>query len=198
LTRCAQACLRDLERLGPESSEGLSVETLVGQVVGLMAELIQVGRWRHWLLAWNPGVQERRGYTEPATENSSQVPAVHQSRPEAAAAPALLWTAPHLRRAIKPQQDPDHEAAIVSLCRAIEHVLTPWFDGEATLNYAALQHLTSLPGVVPASDSDPHSPAAAIPRALASDGSSDQERSMPAKASSRNRRKTHVPTRRTT
>lgn len=41
----------------------------------------------------------------------------------------------------KPAVDQAHEDAVVALCTAFEHILKPWFDGDARLNYAALREL---------------------------------------------------------
>jgi len=166
LTRCAQTCQRDVERERLESTTGLPAEMFVGQVLGLIAELIQVGRWRHWLLHWNPGVQERRGYTEPASLNPFAIRVIgprpiHPEEPPFPPGARPIKT----ESLAKPQTDAEHEAAIVSLCGAIEHLLAPWFDGEAKLNYAALYRLTALPGAMPEGYFDPYSPTAAIPSA---------------------------------
>ena len=168
LTRCALACRRDLERQPLGSLKGLPGEMFVGQLIGLVAELIQVGRWRQWLLAWKPGVQERRGYTEPASDNPFTFRSAG-ARERLTGEPPVPpgFRAIGFESAATPQVDEDHETAIVSLCRAIEHTLAPWFDDEARLNYAALYHLTSLPGVVPQTFTDPYSPAAAMPPSVA-------------------------------
>ena len=66
-------------------------------------------------------VERERGFTEPATQSP--------------------WTmAP-----AKPVDDAQHEEAVLALSRAFEHVLKPWFDGEARLLYRSVRDLVHLP-----------------------------------------------------
>jgi hypothetical protein len=196
-TRCAEACLRDLSRT-PHPSVELSVEMVVGQLVGLMAELIQIGRWRHWLLDWNPDVQERRGYSEPASDNpfGFSIVGYRDAGPDE---PPFLpgYRAAVIESQAKPQKDDDHETAIVSLCRAIEHVFTPWFEDQARLNYEALYRLTALPGAIPArTDIDPYVPAAAISGAVSETEHSAAHPTQRVKKVKSTRRKTALAKRR--
>jgi hypothetical protein len=184
-TLCTQACLRDLARAPLLARAGYSIESLVGQLIGLVAELVQVGRWRHWLLSWNPESQKRRGYTEPATDHSS----ADRLREFTEAHPGAQLPADLVADAFKapptPQHDENHEQAVVSLCRAIEHVLTPWFADEAKLNYDALYRLTALPAVVPVHRVDPYTPTAALPNATPRQKTTSKPTKSPAKRRTR-------------
>ena len=123
LTKVANACMRDLEDpvLSPADYPKLAPKQIVVQyVTGYASEFLQINEWRRHLIQWDPEEHERRGYTEPATENP--------------------WISSQ-----RPANDPEHEQAVLAFARAVEHVLEPWFRGEAHLNYRALRDIAHLP-----------------------------------------------------
>lgn len=123
LTKAASACERDLDdpTLSPPDLERLAPrQIIVAYVFQYLSELLQVGEWRNRLIEWDPAARERRGYSEPATEDP--------------------WT-PKQRVA----DDADHERAVLGLAHALEHTLAPWFGHSAGFNYRALRDLTHLP-----------------------------------------------------
>jgi hypothetical protein len=117
MTRIASALRRDQARQ-PKSVRRYPDVLLRETAMTLLAELVQVGEWRRRLLRWKPGEWERRGSAEP---------------------PIAGWAGSVELREVKPQRDPEHEAAILGLLRAVEHILTPWFDDKAYLNFAAVR-----------------------------------------------------------
>lgn len=131
-----------------------------GAILSAFSELMMVGEWRKRFIEWDSDEHQRRGYTEPATvrpwdEGDFRVTGTDEKG-------FLIWEAPAPRH----ERDPDHEAAILALIRAMEHVLGPWFDGTARLNYRAIRdfiHLPSHPFAVSNETSDPLSPLAILP-----------------------------------
>jgi len=85
-----------------------------------LLELLKVGEWRRMLIEWQPPRPERQGYREPLAQDLTVFD------------PA-------------PVNDPAHEEATLALVRAFEHILTPWFDGKAALDYARLRDLAVMP-----------------------------------------------------
>jgi hypothetical protein len=135
----------------------------MGQIVTLLGELLQIGRWRGWLLEWDPKVRYARGFTEPATRNVFDEDAPDWSEVMEGTMPEDMFATLVQSRA-KPELDSSHEVATLSLCRAMEHILTPWFDDQAKLNYDALYRLTALPAAVSMRVGvDPFDPTAAVP-----------------------------------
>jgi len=123
LTKSAKACERDLNdvHLCPPEYETLAPREIIVQYVGsYLSELLQIGEWRKRLIEWDHSEQERRGFTEPATEDP--------------------WTVKQ-----RPIVDTDHERAVLGYATAIEHTLSPWFSGKALFNYRTLRDLVHLP-----------------------------------------------------
>jgi hypothetical protein len=123
------ACLRDLEawhRDHPNEAPDVDPMFAVHAVESHISDLLQIGAWRHGVVLWHPGEHERRKYAEPA--DLSPWPKVGDKQ--------LLPP--------KPASDPDHERAVLALVHALEHVLGPWFDGIADLDFERLRLLTSL------------------------------------------------------
>jgi hypothetical protein len=150
LTKVMQAVNRDLQdpSVGP-ASDDLGVPPLFilrEQMADYVGELLRIGEWRRRLIVWETHAWAARGFTEPATDGP--------------------WDTPDPR----PVTDPEHEAAVLALARAFEHILKPWFDGDARLNYRSLRDLTYLPEwpFLDASESAPISSplAALIPKAV--------------------------------
>lgn len=117
MTQIASALRRDQGRQ-PKSARRYPDVMLRETAMTLLAELVQVGEWRRRFLRWKPEEWERRGSAEP---------------------PIAGWASTLELRVIKPQRDPEHEAAILGLLRAVEHILTPWFDDKAYLNFSAVR-----------------------------------------------------------
>lgn len=102
------------------------------------SEFMMIGEWRKRFIEWNPDEQQRRGYTEPATirpwEGEIRINAVDEEG-------RVDWETANPRR----ERDPGHEAAILSVIRAMEHVFEPWFRGTARLNYRSMRDFVHLP-----------------------------------------------------
>jgi hypothetical protein len=112
-------------------------------VVEAVSRLIRIGDWRQKLLQWKDGVQEARGYTEPASLHPWEAEIGQPSEPPAdrrdqypPGIKVVTW-----KSLARPKHDPDHELAVLGLIRATEHLFQPWFDGEAELEFAALQSI---------------------------------------------------------
>jgi transcriptional regulator with XRE-family HTH domain len=121
LTRCDKAAARDLKEFAAQSppiDDDLARETLSDVIADLMA----IGSWRERVLRWDPPRHPRQGYREPLAEDIEE---------------------PHGPR---PEGDPAHERGTLALIDAIEHILTPWFEDRARLDYAALREfVTTMP-----------------------------------------------------
>jgi hypothetical protein len=117
ITKCDIAARQDIEDRSPGAAwEGGEADEVRFAVEACVNGLMQVGEWRARLLRWTTNRPPRQGYVEPLPVNSSSaVPVV----------------------------DPAHEAGILALIQALEHVLTPWFDRQAVLDYAALRELAA-------------------------------------------------------
>ncbi len=120
LTKCAQACERDLgdpmlRDAGVE--ETASPEEVTHYVARFVRELVQVEEWRNELLVGLPGPWFG---TSPMFEGG-------------------FARSPHL------PTDPDEEAATLNLIAAWEQILEPWFTGEAKLNYRRLREKAGFP-----------------------------------------------------
>lgn len=113
-------------------------EFLESSIVSVFTEFMMVGEWRKRFVEWNPEEQMRRGYTEPATVRPWDGDILMSAKEGMG---HHLWEASAPRRS----RDPDHEDAILSLIRAMEHLLAPWFTGRAKLNYRALRDFVHLP-----------------------------------------------------
>jgi len=115
---------KDVRAMDASSSDlhpRLPARILAAQVVQQVGELIRVGEWRRRLMEWEPEALAARGYSEPPTVDT----------------PGQASTVPF---------DAAHEEAILGLIRGIAHVLRPWIDRQAQLNYRVLRDLTELPG----------------------------------------------------
>jgi hypothetical protein len=148
LTLAATAVVRDLEKTTPHEESPIPPDWVLGQVLNWVVELVLIKQWRQKLIRWKPAVEAERGYTEPATPDAwnvtvkglMQPPSEEQSEfPEG----ALLVDREPL--ASKPVDDPDHEAAVLALLCGVEHLLRPWFEDKAELNYAGLRDFAHLP-----------------------------------------------------
>jgi transcriptional regulator with XRE-family HTH domain len=149
LTNAAAAFTRDLRRMGTdEQLRGLwpPLPALGETVLGHIAELIRIKDWRQKLITWHPGVEQARGYTEPATDDAWAGRVVSPVKPKRQkgvrwprSASVAQWESAARRR-----EDPDHEEGVLALIRGVEHLLQPWFNGEAALNYRGLRDFTRL------------------------------------------------------
>ena len=168
LTLAAKAIERDLADAADSGAQQPwpPPRLVLTQGLNWIGELVQVRPWRQKFLCWNPDIEASRGFTEPPTVDAWNTP--------------FSWrgVAPGERKrsrlpkgtvvvggfdATQPIRvdDPDHEAAILGLLKAVEHVLRPWFEGHAKLNYAALRDFAHL-SAKPASTS----PVAVFPPAI--------------------------------
>lgn len=158
LTKARAACERDLQ--GCAASGSLPPwpppPVVINQLLSDLCDLIRIKDWRIRLIQWNRGVEEARGYTEPATLDPWRVDeedlrrraeALLQKNAGRVAAGALF--APP-----KPAPDPNHEAAVLGLVSALEHVTQPWMNGDAGLSYRGL-HLLVFPSAKPTLEGPP-------------------------------------------
>jgi hypothetical protein len=132
-TKVDTAVRRDIEGqhlgIGSVVSDADSIRSQVQDVV---YALMRVGVWRSHLLRWVPARAAAQGYLEPMSEN-----------------PADPFNS-------RPTVDDEHEAGSLALIRAVEHILAPWFNGTAALDYAALRMLaTPTPPTHPSEREDP-------------------------------------------
>lgn len=138
IARVGKAVRRDL-RINQVSQRSDAPPTgwVEGAVISALSEFMMIGEWRKRFIEWEPHVQQQRGYTEPATvrpwEGDPQIDVVLED--------ALLWSTRPPRR----ERDSDHEAAILGVVRAMEHMLEPWFQGTARLNYRSVRDFVHLP-----------------------------------------------------
>lgn len=116
----AQRDVRAADASAPTTQSRAPGGILVKMVVGFIGELIRIGEWRRRLIEWEPRALEARGYSEPPTVDAwGEEPTV--------------------------PEDPAHEEAILGLIRGVGHVLRPWMEGHARLNYRSLRDLVHLP-----------------------------------------------------
>lgn len=122
LTKADIATRRDIDARSPGAVwAGGEADTIRHHMDKIVAVLMRVGVWRARLLRWLPGSRDiGQGYLEPLAE--------HQTDP--------LNSLPTI--------DPAHEAGSLALLQALEHILTPWFEGQAALDYAALLELATV------------------------------------------------------
>ena len=160
ITRVRAALLRDMrtQSIDRKSNDPERLR-LESEVLAAFSEFMMVAEWRKRFIEWNPGEQERRGYTEPATLKPWEEGTLRVTGREGK---FILWEASPPRH----ERDPDHEAAILGVIRAMEHIFETWFTGAARLNYRSIRDFVHLPshpfaGVHEASDS--FSPVAILP-----------------------------------
>jgi hypothetical protein len=142
LTHVLQACQRDLRespaRLGERGD--VPAELLPHVVVEAVSRLIRIGDWRQKLIRWDKEVQYARGFTEPASEHPWEIKIGEPTDPpsDRGLYPPGVKVVPWESLA-RPKQDPSHEQAVLGLIAALEHLLEPWFCGQASLNLAGLE-----------------------------------------------------------
>lgn len=133
LTKCEAAARRDLTRLPARTRKTSKANAIPRMVADSVADLLEMGAWRARFLRFDPPRHERQGYREPLSSNIN-------------------------RFAAPPMDDPTHEKSVVAMARALEHILTPWFEDIAVLDYAALRELTF--GTLPAHTKNRENPLA--------------------------------------
>jgi hypothetical protein len=139
IARVRAALLRDMRMQSLDrKSNDLEVLRAESEVLAAFCEFMMVGEWRKRFIEWAPGEQERRGYTEPATLKPWEEGTLRITGREGK---FILWEAAPLRH----ERDPDHEAAILGVIRAMEHIFEPWFMGAARLNYRSIRDIVHLP-----------------------------------------------------
>ena len=121
LTKCDQAAHRDVLQYGPPLplDEGDGIRRTVQEMI---ADLMMIGSWRERFLEWKSPRSTRhprQRHREPLSENPDDV------------------------LGGRPVKDPAHERGVIALIRAIEHLLTPWFEEKAFLDYTALREFTT-------------------------------------------------------
>ena len=151
LTLVATAVVRDLEKAcgGRSTPSWPPPDVVITTAVNWIAELVLVKYWRQKLLVWNPEVESSRGFTEPATAALSGPPQIVTRVPtdeERKTLPPGVNLIAGLGSRPQPIDDPAHERAVLSLLVGVEHLLRPWFDGDAALNYRAIRDFAHLPG----------------------------------------------------
>lgn len=109
---------RDLDRL---ERRGAIVPEQYREIIrhyvdDYLGHLLKIGTWREMFLNWTEKRHPRQGYIEPRARSYENF---------------------HTEA----ETDPAHEAAILAFARALDHVLTPWFEDKATLNYSFLRDL---------------------------------------------------------
>jgi hypothetical protein len=176
IARVRAALLRDMRTQSIDrKSHDPETLRLESAVLDAFSELMMVGEWRKRFIEWAPGEQERRGYTEPATLKPWEEGTVRATGREGK---SILWDASPLRR----ERDRDHEAAILGVIRAMEHVFEPWFAGMARLNYRSIRdfiHLPAHPFASVTEARDPLSPFAILPADAIAKGKPKQARTAP-------------------
>lgn len=130
-TECDKAARRDLAERGTAAAD--EADHVLHVLDGVLRTLMAIGTWRARLIRWKTPRSEAQGYVEPLAEN-----------------PLIPYDS-------LPVVDDAHDSGVLALMHALEHVLTPWFTGDAVLDYAALNELTMIA---------PHTPAREEPRAL--------------------------------
>lgn len=99
---------------------------------------MMIGEWRKRFIELSRDEQQERGHTEPATlkpwEGNIRVKGIGENG-------QLFWETTSPRR----ERDPAHETAIPNVIRAMEHVLEPWLEGRARLNYRSVRDFVHLP-----------------------------------------------------
>lgn len=159
LTEVDKAITRDLASPGiPKDLNTLAPRPVIDAAIRqVFYDLIMIGEWRKRFIRWDPKVHEARGYMEPAVLN----PWNRAVRAVQADDGATRWET----AAFRPERDPEHEAALLGIIRGIEHVLRPWFEGTAQLDYRALRdfvHLPAHPFAGATEQFEPTSPLAAL------------------------------------
>lgn len=171
LTLAARAVTRDLNRnlAQQEGPVCPPPNDVLEQALNWIADLVLIKHWRQKLIRWNPGVEAERGYTEPPTRNAWDVTVKGRRKPprkERSRFPKGALLLDYEPLVPKPPEDPAHEAAVLGLLSSVEHLLRPWFDDEAELNYAGLRDFAHLPHHPFAERPEPHpatSPFAVFP-----------------------------------
>ena len=123
LTKCEIAARRDV--LLYDVPLSLDVGDAIGHAVqGMIADLMMIGSWRERFLEWRSPRSirhPRQGAREPLSEDPTDP------------------------LGGRPVADPAHEQGVIALIRAIEHLLVPWFEEKAFLDYTALREFTTSP-----------------------------------------------------
>lgn len=123
LTKCDKATRRDVLLCGPSLPLDVGDE-IEHAVQGMIADLMMIGSWRERFLEWrspHSTRHPRQRYREPLSEDPTDV------------------------LGGRPVEDPAHEQGVIALIRAIEHLLTPWFEEKAFLDYTAVREFTTSP-----------------------------------------------------
>ncbi len=156
VTQIMHATQRDVtERVG--SLDDLRALLVYQQTARSLVECILIHDWRQRLLVWPPGTFR---WTEPMPTGrpfaAVQTEMTDGTRGRRGLVPEQLIPRSAPKASVElvkgkwvpllnPGKDPNHEAAVLGLIRALEHCLRPWFDGTAELNYRAVRDLVHLP-----------------------------------------------------
>jgi len=117
LTKCTVAARRDIVRLPARVRRTSKAAAIPDMVARSISDLLEMGSWRERFLRFDPPRSARQGYREPLSSDIEAFDA-------------------------QPVDDPAHEASIVFMAKALEHILSPWFEGTAVFDYGALRELT--------------------------------------------------------
>jgi len=150
-TLAAKAVRRDIERdqvLHGEIYARVPNDFSFQQALQWIGDLVLVKHWRQKLIVWDRDVEASRWYTEPPSNSPGEIRDVRPRKPTREERPRypkgvtiLDWHSDP----VTPIVDPDHEAGVLALLAAVEHLLRPWFEDKATLNYAGLRDFAHLP-----------------------------------------------------
>lgn len=124
------AVARDI-KAGAVGADGQG-DRIRAEVEDVVNALMRVGVCRAHLLRWLPPRAAAQGFLEPLSQNPTDP---FNSRPVI---------------------DDAHEAGTLALIRVLEHLLAPWFEGTAALNYTALRSFaTPTPSSTPSERESP-------------------------------------------
>jgi hypothetical protein len=111
--RCEEAYRRDLgDPQAPQMEPQYPDDYYVGEFRKVLRASLSIRRWRLDLLI-RPGLPARSGQLAEPTPKEAKLIS-------------------------PPQESPEHEKAVLALIEVLSHILAPWIEGTAKLNYSAM------------------------------------------------------------